>query len=284
MMILIADCGSTKIDWCLLNGSEKIAQIFTTGMNALLMTQEEMTECIAKELMPHINNYEVDEIYYYGAGIISDEIKGHVVNALKINIPRAGKIEVESDLLAAARALCGHNPGVACILGTGSNSCYYNGEKIVDNVSPLGYILGDEGSGAVLGKLLVGDVLKHQLPEHLCEQFLKEYELDRNTIIDRVYRKPAANRFLAQFSPFLIKHIEEPSIHNLVFQAFVNFFVRNVASYANYKELPCNFVGSVAYHHKSTLQEAAQSLGISIGKIIQAPLEGLIKFHGVEQQ
>ena len=278
-MILIADCGSTKIDWCLLNGKEKVAQIFTTGMNALLMTEEEMSKRIAEELVPHIVNYDVTEIYYYGAGIISDQIKNQVVNALKANIPGAQKIEVDSDLLAAARALCQHEAGIACILGTGSNSCYYDGEKVVDNVSPLGYILGDEGSGAVLGKLLVGDVLKHQLPEYLCEKFLKEYDLDRNKIIDAVYRKPAANRFLAQFAPFLEKNIEEPSIHRIVLHSFIDFFVRNVENYDNYKELPCNFVGSIALKEKATLLEAAKSQGITVGNIIQAPMEGLIKFH-----
>lgn len=278
-MILIADCGSTKVDWCLLNGTEKVAQIFTTGMNALLMTQEEMTEMIKKELMPNLKGYEPTEIYFYGAGIISDEIKSHVVGALKANMPSAVKVEVDTDLLAAARALCGHKPGIACILGTGSNSCYYDGEKVVDNVSPLGYILGDEGSGAVLGKLLVGDVLKHQLPEHLCQKFLKEYNLDRNTIIDRVYRRPAANRFLAQFAPFLEHNIEEPSIHRIVLHSFIDFFVRNVESYEGYKDLPCNFVGSIALLEQATLREAAQSQGITIGTILQDPMEGLIKFH-----
>ncbi len=284
MMILIADCGSTKIDWCLLNGKEKVAQIFTTGMNALLMTQDEMTARIKEELMPHISGYQVDEIYYYGAGIISDEIKSHVANALKANMPGASKIEVDTDLLAAARALCGRKPGIACILGTGSNSCYYDGEKVVDNVSPLGYILGDEGSGAVLGKLLVGDVLKHQLPEHLCEKFLKEYNLDRNTIIDHVYRKPAANRFLAQFAPFLEHNIEEPSIHRIVLHSFIDFFVRNVESYKDYKNLPCNFVGSIALLEKATLLEAAKSQGITVGTIMQDPMEGLIKFHSASEQ
>lgn len=278
-MILIADCGSTKIDWCLLNGNEKVAQIFTVGMNALMLTQEEMTERIKNELMPHIVNYKVDEIYYYGAGIISDEIKGNVINALKANIPTATKIEVDSDLLAAARALCQHEPGVACIMGTGSNSCYYDGEKVVDNVSPLGYILGDEGSGAVLGKLLVGDVLKKQLPEHICEKFLKEYDLDRTKIITAVYRQHPANRFLAQFAPFLQNNMDEPAVHDLVVNAFTAFFKRNVANYKNYKELPCNFVGSIAFYQKKALTEAAEALGITIGTIIQAPMEGLIKFH-----
>lgn len=278
-MILIADCGSTKIDWCLLNGNEKVAQIFTTGMNALMLTQEEMTERIKEELMPHIVSYKVDEIHYYGAGIISDEIKNHVVNALKANIPTATKIEVDSDLLAAARALCQHEPGVACIMGTGSNSCYYDGEKVVDNVSPLGYILGDEGSGAVLGKLLVGDVLKKQLPEHICEKFLKEYDTDRTKIITAVYRQPAANRYLAQFAPFLQNNMDEPAVHDLVVRAFTAFFKRNVANYPNYQQLPCNFVGSIAFYQKKALTEAAQALGITIGTIIQAPMEGLIKFH-----
>lgn len=278
-MILIADSGSTKIDWCLLNGKKKVAQIFTTGMNALLMTEEEMAECIMNELMPSLRGYDVTEIYYYGAGIISDEIKNQVINALKRNMPHVNKIEVDTDLLAAARALCQREPGIACILGTGSNSCYYDGERVVDNVSPLGYILGDEGSGAVLGKLLVGDVLKKQLPKHLCEKFLKEYNLDRNTIIDRVYRKPAANRFLAQFAPFLEHNINEPSIKAIVMRSFTDFFTRNVANYPNYKELPCNFVGSIALLQKDTLVEAASKLGITIGTIIQAPMEGLIKYH-----
>lgn len=279
-MILIADCGSTKIDWCLLNGKEKVAQIFTTGMNALMLTQDEMTERINKELMPHLVSYkQVDEIYYYGAGIINDEIKSHVVGALKANLPQATHIQVDSDLLAAARALCQRQPGVACIMGTGSNSCYYDGERVVDNVSPLGYILGDEGSGAVLGKRLVGDVLKHQLPEPLCEEFLATYDLDRNKIITAVYRQPAANRFLAQFTPFLAKHIGEPSIHNLVLSAFTDFFTRNVANYKGYQELPCNFVGSIAHYFEPVLREAAHALGITVGTIIKNPMEGLIKYH-----
>ena len=282
MMILIADCGSTKINWTLLNGKEKVAQIFTTGMNALLLTEEEMKEQIKRELMPHLTNYRVDEIYYYGAGIISDEIKQQVINALRANLPTAVKVEVASDLLAAARAVCGRQPGIACILGTGSNSCYYDGEKVVENVSPLGYILGDEGSGAVLGKLLVGDVLKKQIPQHLCDKFMKEYNLDYTTIITSVYRKPAANRFLAQFAPFLEHNIEEPSIHDIVFRSFTDFFKRNVASYPNYKELPCNFVGSIALCEKAVLQEAAEAQGITIGVIMKDPMEGLVKYHSAD--
>lgn len=281
-MILIADCGSTKIEWCLLNGNEKVAQIFTTGMNALMLTEQEMTARIHDELLPHLQGYRVDEIYYYGAGIISDEIKQHVIGALVANIPTAARVEVDTDLLAAARALCGREPGVACIIGTGSNSCYYDGERIVDNVSPLGYILGDEGSGAVLGKLLMGDLLKKQLPQSVIDDFNAEYHLDRTAIITAVYRQPAANRFLAQFGPFIKSHLNVPEVKALVVNAFKAFFTRNVTNYAGYRELPCNFVGSIACHFADQLREAAAACGVTIGTIVAAPMEGLVRFHSTK--
>ena len=278
-MILIADCGSTKTDWVLLNGSERVAQAFTQGMNALLLSEDQMSDIIAKELMPHISADDVTEVYYYGAGCINAEINSAVERAIRRNMPKADTVEINTDLLAAARALCGNKPGIACILGTGSNSCYYDGEKIVDNVSPLGYILGDEGSGAVLGKRLVGDVLKRQLRAHLEEEFYKTYNLDRGSIIQKVYREPGGNRFLASLSPFLSKNIEEPAIHRLVLNEFKAFFVRNVENYANYKELPVNFVGSVALHYRSVLEEAASALFITIGTVIKSPMQGLVKYH-----
>lgn len=278
-MILIADCGSTKIDWCVVNDGKVVEQIFTSGINALLMTEEQIRETLAAELTEKVKGYAIESVYYYGAGCLFDDICANVRCAIAHNVPTAKTIEVHSDLLAAARALCGQNEGIACILGTGSNSCYYNGKEIVDNVSPLGYILGDEGSGAVLGKLLVGDVLKNQLPKELCEKFLAEYDLDRQKIIEGVYKKPAANRFLASLSPFLIKNIEEPAIHRLVLNAFKSFFVRNIENYSNYKSMPVSFVGSVAFYYKDVLAEAAKALDITIGTIIKSPMEGLVKYH-----
>lgn len=278
-MILIADCGSTKIDWCVVNDGKVVEQIFTSGINALLMTEEQIRETLAAELAEKVKDYAIESVYYYGAGCLFDDICANVRRAIAHNVPTAKTIEVHSDLLAAARALCGQNEGIACILGTGSNSCYYNGKEIVDNVSPLGYILGDEGSGAVLGKLLVGDVLKNQLPKELCEKFLTEYDLDRQKIIEGVYKKPAANRFLASLSPFLIKNIEEPAIHRLVLNAFKSFFVRNIENYSNYKSMPVSFVGSVAFYYKDVLAEAAKALDITIGTIIKSPMEGLVKYH-----
>ena len=280
-MILIADCGSTKIDWCVVDGSEVKKQVFTCGMNAVLLTEEEMSSHIADELVPEIAGYDISSIYFYGAGCLSDEVCGNVANALRANIPSAMDIEVATDLLAAARALCGHEAGIACILGTGSNSCYYDGWKICDNVSPLGYILGDEGSGAVLGKLLIGDVLKNQLPADLCDKFLKQYELDRLTIIRRVYKEPSANRFLASVTPFLLENIDNPAVRGLVMRSFKAFFVRNVLQYKDALSLKVNFIGSIAFYYKEVLEEVARECGLTIGTIIKSPMAGLIKFHTV---
>ncbi len=277
-MILIADCGSTKIDWCLIENSKVINQVFTCGMNAIMLTEDEMAERIANELMPELGQHDIEAVYFYGAGCISPEVCANVANAIRKSIP-APTIEVHTDLLAAARALCGRKAGIACIMGTGSNSCYYDGEKICDNVSPLGYILGDEGSGAVLGKILCGDVLKNQLPADLCEKFLKQYDLDRLTIIQRVYKEPQGNRFLASVTPFLIQNIEHPAIHALVLNSFKSFFVRNICQYKGYANLKVNFIGSIAYYYRDVLTEAAQACGCTVGTIIKSPMEGLIDFH-----
>lgn len=280
-MILVADSGSTKIDWCLLNQGKVEKQVFTLGMNAVMLTEEEMRGRLMEELSPEVSGYPIEAVYYYGAGCISPEVCGNVARAIRSVIPDAKEVEVHTDLLAAARALFGHQPGIACILGTGSNSCYYDGEQIVDNVSPLGYILGDEGSGAVLGKLLLGDVLKNQLPSDLCEKFLLQYDLDRLTIIRRVYKEPQGNRFLASVTPFLIENIDRPEIYNLVFNAFKAFFTRNILQYPSAQSLEVNFIGSIAYYYRNVLEKAAEACGCRIGNIVKSPMEGLIKFHSL---
>ncbi len=277
-MILIADCGSTKVEWCLVNDGKAVKTLYTSGINALLMTEVEIADSIGRELIPELGDAEISAVYFYGAGCISDETCGNVSRAIASHIP-AASIEVNTDLLAAARALCGRETGIACILGTGSNSCYYNGEKIIDHVSPLGYILGDEGSGAVLGRLLIGDVLKEQLPHDLCEKFLKQYNLDRLEIIHRVYREPQANRFLASVSPFLLENMEEPAIHRLVLNEFKSFFVRNISHYEGYRGLAINFVGSIAYYYRDVLKEAADAIDATLGTIVVSPMEGLVKYH-----
>jgi N-acetylglucosamine kinase-like BadF-type ATPase len=277
-MILIADCGSTKIDWCLVDEGKVVKQIFTCGMNAVMLSKDEIAARLAKELVPELEGLNMEAVYFYGAGCISNDVCENVANAIRQNIT-ADIVEVHTDLLAAARALCGHEAGIACILGTGSNSCYYDGKDIVENVSPLGYILGDEGSGAVLGKLLIGDVLKNQLPAELCKKFLQQYNLDRVAIIKRIYREPQPNRFLASVSPFLLQNINEPAVHKLVLSSFTAFFTRNIAQYPNYRNLKVNFIGSIAYYYKDVLKEAAAQCGCTIGTIIKSPMQGLINFH-----
>ena len=248
-MILIADCGSTKIDWCALKNGKLEKQIFTMGMNAVMLSEEEIRERIAAELIPELGNFaeQISAVFFYGAGCISEEVCSNVAHAIKANISSAETVEVYTDLLAAARSLCGHEPGIACIMGTGSNSCLYDGQAIVQNVSPLGYVLGDEGSGAVLGKLFLGDVLKKQLPAEVCDRFLSEYDLDLLTIIRRVYKEPFANRFLASVTPFLSKNINVSEIHELVYNAFRAFFRRNIRQYTQYESHNVNFIGSIDY-------------------------------------
>ena len=280
-MILIADCGSTKIDWCVLADKKVEKQVFTLGMNAVMLTEEEMRGRISNELMPELGgrSAKIDSVYFYGAGCISAEVCGNVASAIKANIPSATKVEVYSDLLAAARALCGREPGIACIMGTGSNSCLYDGRGIAHNVSPLGYVLGDEGSGAVLGKLFLGDVLKNQLPADVAAKFLEEYNLDLLTIIRRVYREPLGNRFMASVTPFISKHIDVPQIHDMVLGSFKAFFRRNIMQYEGYSEHKVNFIGSIAVYFRPVLEEAAKECGCTIGRILKSPMEGLLAFH-----
>lgn len=276
-MILIADSGSTKTDWCVVENGESILRFKTRGTNPFFQTEEEIGKEIEAGLLPSLKGFEPSAIYFYGAGCAFPEKNDMIRRAVNryLSVP----VEVGSDLLAAARALCGDQPGIACIMGTGSNSCYYDGREIVKNVSPLGFILGDEGSGAVLGKLLIGDVLKDQLPPALKDQFLTQYELTPALIMDKVYRQPFPNRFLAGFSPFIREHLDEPAIWELVTRSFLAFFTRNVKQY-DYFERPVHLVGSVAWYYQDVLKEIAFDLGIRLGTIARSPMEGLIAYHG----
>lgn len=277
-MILIADSGSTKTDWCMVENGETILRFKTKGINPFFQTEGEIQKEIETGLLPGLNGIQPAAIYFYGAGCAFPEKNEMIRRAINRYLPAS--VEVGSDLLAAARALCGNRPGIACILGTGSNSCQYDGKEILKSISPLGFILGDEGSGAVLGKLLIGDVLKDQLPAALKEQFLAEYALTPALIMDRVYRQPFPNRFLAGFSPFISAHLDEPAIWELATRSFMAFFTRNVMQY-DYLELPVHFVGSVAWHYQIMLKDIAFNLGIRPGTIIQSPMDGLIAYHSM---
>lgn len=276
-MILIADSGSTKTDWCVVLNDTPIKRIGTKGINPFFQSEEEIQLMLTASLLPQLPEGTINSVYFYGAGCTPE--KAPVIRrAIADSIPIIGNIKANSDMLAAARGLCGHQAGIVCILGTGSNSCFYNGEEIVNNISPLGFILGDEGSGAVLGKLLVGDLLKNQVPPSLKEAFLEQFDLTAPEIIDRVYRQPFPNRFLASLSPFIAQHLAEPAIHQLVLGSFIAFLRRNVMQY-DYRQYPAHFIGSVAHYYKEILQEAANETGVEIGKVLQSPMEGLIKYH-----
>ena len=276
MNILIADSGSTKTDWSLAEDGKILRQIKTGGINPVFLSDKEL-ELEIKELARQVEDIRPEAIHFYGAGCIPTQTE-RVIRALRQAFPAADEVEVASDMLGAARALCGRRAGIACILGTGSNSCFYDGENIVANVSPLGFILGDEGSGAVLGKLLVGSLLKNQLTSGLKEAFLEQYALTPADIIERVYRRPLPNRFLASLSPFLAAHLEDAGVHQLVLDAFRDFLRRNVMQY-DWQAHDVHCCGSIAFHYKKILAEAAVSLGIRIGQIIQSPMEGLVRYH-----
>ena len=287
-MFLIADSGSTKTDWCLCNKGAIIQHIQTQGINPYHQSEDAIEEVLREELLPqlkaqssHLNAQSPQpEVIFYGSGCANETACKRVEEAI-YKVLGTDHITIHSDLFGAARALCGREEGIACVLGTGSNSCLYNGKEIVANIPPLGYILGDEGSSAVLGRRLVGDCLKNQLPETLRDEFLTEYNLTQEIILEKVYRQPLANRFLASLTPFLSKHREVPGIHKLLVESFTDFFVRNVKQYRR-PWLPIHFVGSIAHAFSAELKEAAESLGMELGTILQSPMEGLIKYHTEE--
>ncbi len=276
-VVLIADSGSTKTHWCVVRGGEIVSEVFTDGINPFYQTDMEIIALLDTQLIPKLSDVDVEHIYFYGAGCSFSDKKILVSRAL-VRFFNNAIIEIQSDLLGAARSLFQHEKGIACIMGTGSNSCYYDGNEIAQNVSPLGFILGDEGSGAVLGKLFVADCLKNQLPEELKEKFFTQYELTPALIMDSVYKKPFPNRFLSKFTPFLLQNIEEPSIFNLVFDSFDSFLVRNVVQYP-LDDMKVGFVGSIAHYFRETLEIVAFERGIAVSEVVQSPMEGLVKYH-----
>ncbi|QRX63954.1 ATPase [Dysgonomonadaceae bacterium zrk40] len=274
--ILIADSGATKTDWCLARGGEILQRFSGNGISPVYQSQEEIAVEIREQVRPRLKDHKIHLIHFYGSGCIPGKTV-LVENALQHSFP-IGSIHVYSDLIAAAHSLCNHEAGIACILGTGSNSCQWNGSEITAQVSPLGFILGDEGSGAALGRQLVGDALKNQLTPGLREKLLEEQQLTPSLIIDKVYRQPFPSRFLAGLAPFLLNNIADESIRRIVNRSFTDFFERNVMQY-DYRNHKVHFVGSVAWHFAGILREVATSKGIAIGRIEQSPMPGLIDYY-----
>ena len=268
--ILVCDSGSTKADWLYANGDSEEA-VRTDGINPVRDAGESINRIVAS-----LPDWTPECIYFYGAGCI-EPYSASVRKALQERFPKA-LVSVESDLLGAARALFSHKEGIACILGTGSNSCLYKNGQITANVPPMGYILGDEGSGAVLGRQLVSDIVKGQLSQELKDAFMEEFQLTPALIVENVYRKPAANRFLASLCPFLSKHRDYDEIQRLLASEFERFLRRNVLLY-NRPDLEIRYVGSISVHFEHELRNVHAKMGLKMGDVLASPVKKMMFFH-----
>ena len=274
---LIADSGATKAEWCLLRGSRRKI-ILTQGISPYFLNGEQIHKLLLKELCPKLKKEAVEEVFYYGTGCASPVNASTVKKAIQKTFP-GSHVEVTHDLMAAARAVCGHEKGVVSILGTGSNSCYYNGRKIVKNSPGLGYALGDEGSGAYLGKKVLQYYLYNTFDKQLKSKFDKKYNTSAVDILANVYKKPFPNRYLAGFAIFLAENRGHYMIENIIEDGLNDFFFYHLQKYKETAGLPVSFVGGIAYGFKDVIQELCQTYKFELGKIIKAPMEGLIEFH-----
>lgn len=276
-MKLIADSGSTKTAWKLIGNSDEVKNIQTAGINPFFRTEEDIFQELTQLLLPETGT-DVQEIFFYGAGIINAE-KGDIIRRALNRIYPEASIETHSDVLGAARALFGNQAGIACILGTGSNVCLYDGEKITGGVSPLGFILGDEGSGAVMGRKLLGDYFKEVMPVRLREKFAERFNLTREEALNRVYRAEKPNQFLAQFVPFLSEYPDSAYCQEFVQHNFMEFFERNVCKLPDYTQYPIGFIGSVAFYFSQILGNTASYFGFDEITIVKEPIDGLERYH-----
>jgi N-acetylglucosamine kinase-like BadF-type ATPase len=275
-MKLIAESGSTRTEWSLIENNVLVEHIYTEGLNPFFQTRREISRSIRLGLPTHFFRKKMDMVYYYGAGCSSFE-KKQILNASLVAQFKT-HIQVESDLLGAARGLFLTQPGIACILGTGSNSCFYDGNEIANNVSAGGYILGDEGSGASVGKDFLSDVMKGLAPKELTNDFLEKFRITTSDIMDSVYNHPLPNRFLDTVSYFFINYIDNEYVIDVITRNFKNFFTRCVFQY-DYKNYPIRFVGSMANNYSALLNKVANDYGIEISTIEEAPMKGLIEYH-----
>ena len=296
-MILIADSGSTKTDWTLLHSPhpmkwDVVATFHTQGITPIHQTPDTIRQILGHELMSQLSTFpraslinsrvlegsllsQID-VFFYGSGCTPAHVP--MMKRMLSEVFSPQKIEVHSDLTAAARALCQHEAGIACILGTGANSCLYDGNEIVQNTPALGYILGDEGSGSVLGRLFMNAIFKNPKFADIRDEYLAKEKLTQADIINKVYREPMANRFLATTSLFISQHLDNPLLSDLVVQNFRQFFRSNIVPY-QHPELPVHFVGSMAFNYQEQLAQAADAEGFHVGNILQSPMEGLVVYH-----
>ncbi len=275
---LIADSGATKAEWVLINNGKK-KTIFTQGISPYFLNTDQVAELVENELAKKLKNITVEEIHYYGTGCANPENAKSIKKALQRVFQKA-HINVNTDLMAAARAVCGHEKGIACILGTGSNSCYYNGKTIAKNSPGIGYVLGDEGSGAYLGKKVIQYYLYNTFDEDLRARFDAKFLTNGVEILDNVYKKPLPNRYLAGFTMFLAENRGHYMIENIIEDGLNDFFFQHLCKYNEVWKYPVSFVGSVANGFKDVIQQLCNSYEFELGTILKNPMQGLVKFHG----
>lgn len=277
-MILIADSGSTKCDWLLLDGPETIFQCSSMGFNPYFHDESFIVQHLRGHEVLMKRASEVEKLYFYGAGCSSEELNARVRHAMIRLFPHC-EVHVGHDLDGAALATYDGKPEIACILGTGSNSCFFDGESVSEAVPALAYILGDEGSGSYYGKRLIADFFYKRMPAHLASDFVDTYRLTMPDVVEHVYTRPHANVYLASFMKFCSTHREEAYIQNMILPGMQTFLETHVACYPNHQEVETNFVGSVAYYFEDLLRKAAEPMGINVGRIVKKPILGLREYH-----
>ncbi|HET9057142.1 MAG TPA: N-acetylglucosamine kinase [Chitinophagaceae bacterium] len=280
---LIADSGATKAEWCVVD-KNKVKTIFTQGISPYFLTREQIRSLLERELLPKIKKNNINEVYYYGTGLGNPVNIKMMRSLLKQIFPKAKRVEADHDLKAAARALCGRKKGIACILGTGSNSCFYNGKKIIKNSPGLGFILGDEGSGAYLGKKVVQYYLYGTFDEDLRDRFEARYQVSQMDILNAVYKKPMPNRYLAGYALFLAENRGHYMVENIIEDGLNDFFFNHLYKYRESWTNPINFVGGVAWGFRDVLKELCNTYELELGTILKNPMVGLIKYHSLKKQ
>ncbi len=276
-MILIADSGSSKTDWRVIHEDGRISQHRGVGFNPYYQTSEEMAIEMQDDFLKGISS-EIDQIYYYGAGCSSPERNKEVEDALR-TIFKNSEINIGHDLSAAAHATCGHKPGIACIVGTGSNSCDYDGKSIIDTRPAPGFILGDEGGGAYVGRQFLKDFINDEMPQNIRQEAENRFSLTQNLIQEHVYRQPFPNRYMASFCKFITEHTVDPYCYQLYYNSFNDFLEKHVMKYKDYKSKPVNFVGSIAFYNSNILRKACFDAGIQVNIILESPIAGLTLYH-----
>lgn len=278
MNLLLADSGSTKTDWRLVEQGSTLLSVRTKGFNPYLLSTEEIVAGIREELLPALNGALTGQVFFYGAGCGAPDKRAVVASALREVFPLAS-VDVETDLLGAARALCGNEPGIAAILGTGSNSCVYDGQAIADNRPSLGYVLGDEGGGAAIGKQLLRLFLYGEMDTELRSNFVQRFPIDRNAVLDHIYRQPHPNRYLASFAKFVFQNIGQPQCQSIVIENFRAFFRHHILRYEKAHELPLHVTGSIGFYFSNLLRRVAEEEQVRLGRVTETPIAGLVNFH-----